>query len=203
MKPITFRTDMVKAILDGRKSQTRRIIKPQPEHDEDSGYVYWKKRQFDIHEYFWSDQFPRYCPYGKTGDILYVKETWCYETDMGGGNNGWYFYKADFEEHEGPTKWKSSRFMPKSAARLFLEITDIRVERLNDISENDAYAEGIDEDELEDAVNTYNYYGNSYLGRNTPCKYVYKNLWEHINGEGSWAQNPFVWVIEFKRVNLF
>jgi hypothetical protein len=192
MKPITFRTDMVKAILDGRKSQTRRIIKPQPEHDEDSGYVYWKKRQFDIHEYFWSDQFPRYCPYGKTGDILYVKETWCYETDMGGSNNGWYFYKADFEEHEGPTKWKSNRFMPKAAARIFLEITDIRVERLVEINEEDAIAEGV--------TNADNYIGladDSKINR-----YAYCELWDSINGEGAFELNQWVWVISFKRVEV-
>ena len=166
-KPILFSTEMVRAILDRRKTQTRRILK----EIKNEG-----------------------CPYGKIGDRLWVREPFC-DADPAyfdkKGNLVQYAYKAD-NYPIGTFKWKPSIFMPKKASRITLEITNIRVERLNDISEQDAIAEGVEE--CDDKYHDDCQYGS--IGN--ICSY--KTLWESINGQGSWGQNPWVWVIEFKRV---
>lgn len=182
MKPILFSTPMVQAILRGEKTQTRRAVKLERFAPSTTlGYLWHfmkKGRWFDVNDII------KYCPYGKVGDILWVRETWLQCRDG-------YVYRADHfgdtllvsengKTFDKSTKWKPSIFMPKDACRIKLEITNIRVERLNEISEQDAIAEGI-----------------------IPTKYdekiMYQILWESINGKGTF-DNRWVWVIEFKRL---
>jgi hypothetical protein len=140
------------------------------------------------------------CPYGKVGDVLWVRETFNeYYFDEG------YGYKADFTDEAikmlKNTKWKSSLFMPKAACRIFLEITDIRVERLRDISEEDAIKEGIEIIHMAEInVPVYkNYLLKEKLLTTNPIKSL-QTLWQSINGKQSLEANPWVWVISFKRI---
>lgn len=184
-KPILFSTPMVQAILEGRKSQTRRIIKKQPH-----GPGYWV---FQLGRWLFPNVCPSLkikCPYGEPGDILWVRETWrpIFKDIRDPGSFelldtvvDYYEYKADKQPHiQELIKWKPSIFMPKEASRISLLIKDIWVEKLNDISRDDVIAEG-----LEVAPNS--------TGRGT-----YAKLWETINGEGSWDMNPWIWVIKFQ-----
>lgn len=204
--PILFSTPMVQAILEGRKTQTRRIIKPQPEHKQ--VHFHWRKLQYDGEHrmWCWNDlimdnivDFPHNedrkalasrSPYGQVGDILWVRETWAdcvlnWEPRVDG-----YDYKADDPDWaSGHVKWRPSIFMPKDACRLFLEITNIRVERLQEISEEDAIAEGAPHDR---------YLGRGVIGGSHREGFIH--LWESINGEQSWQSNPWVWVISFKQI---
>jgi hypothetical protein len=172
-RPIAFTGEMVRAILDGRKSQTRRVAKPQPgDNPRDDGYE--------------STILAR-CPYGRPGDLLWVKETWC-----GGQYGTAYFYKSDWQEHDYGPRWKSQRFMPRKASRILLEVTGVRVERVRDISIEDACDEGI-------------YQKNPTWEDICPPdpREDFEELWDSINGKKpgkSWDDNPWVWVIEFKRV---
>ena len=158
MKPILFSTNMIQAILAGNKTQTRRILKPQPGADTDVSYMpneplNWKGEWF---EYKWeTEEGETICKHPKynVGDVLWVRETFAE------WENGGYAYKADgfierygawerdtpkkFHDVERVEKWKPSIFMPKDACRIFLEVTSVRAERLQDISEDDAIAEGI------------------------------------------------------------
>ena len=194
-RPILFSAPMVRAILDGRKTQTRRIAKVT---DKDckpgmitplAGFV---PRTIANHI--------SYCPYGKTGDRLWVRETFKQY-------NGIISYKADgnwisdfndidnFNPHEN-IKWKRSIHMPRSASRILLEITGVRVERLQDISECDAKAEG---------SYVCDYFGRRLLDQssNQGCyKWGYRSIWESLNGSGSWDLNPWVWVVEFKTLEI-
>jgi hypothetical protein len=185
MKPILFQTEMIRAILEGRKTQTRRIIKPQPEEDikligpemynpalaDKNGFLYPGPEVFGVYTY--DGEFGVKFPYGKVGDVLWVRETWRgIEQETGGFR---YEYKAT-EKINLVDKWKPSIFMPREAARIFLEVTDLRVERVRDISEEDARAEGV----------------SSIMS--------YKGLWCKINGPGSWDSNPWVWITTFKRI---
>jgi len=146
-KPILFSTEMVKAILDGRKTVTRRVIKDQPASTEMCPIQICKDVQAPSGYSFFSDMIgtiPIKAPY-KVGDLLWVKETFCYAKQSGydaRDDGGSFWYKAtDSGQCEGP--YTSSRFMPKIAARLWLEVLDVRPERLQDITEEDAIAEGI------------------------------------------------------------
>lgn len=177
MKPIIFNTEMVQAILEGRKTVTRRKIKLDlglaDMDNNDSSYLYIP---VDTQEgYIHAKELCRYQP----GDTLYVRGTW--------QNNpipsGWpYDYKATPEfnswEHE---KWKPSIHMPKAAARIFLKVTDVRVERVKDITDKEAKKEGV-------RVETNN------SGLMYKAKFV--DLWNEIYGD--WKQNPYVWVVEFE-----
>jgi hypothetical protein len=217
MKPILFSTLMVKAILEGRKTQTRRIIKPQPlvhndvikmpiPVDEYSKLLgeYTKKGYTQIYtKGVLEGMIAPLCKY-EVGDVLWVRETW---TDPTPDQSGYpILYKADFPmtyhgTEADPTqtitlqakdyKWKPSLFMPRDACRLFLKIKNIRVERLQDISEEDSVSEGVKKNdwEFEDGECPETY------------KEGFKFLWESINGEKSWEDNPFVWVIEFEKHN--
>jgi len=193
---------MVHAILDGRKTQTRRIIKKQPVFDIDSGYKYWDNLMFDLHDDVLETMYmPDHCPYGDPGDILWVRETWRPTTFS--MPTGWpYDYRATAKEdgvpEEGP--WKPSIFMPKEACRIKLEITDIGVERLNDISEGDAIKEGVGHGfQMNGGWPDYEHIKNGVctLTQDTAAM-SFASLWEKINGKGSWGKNPWVWVIEFK-----
>jgi len=209
--PIIFSSEMVRAILENRKSQTRRVVKPQPDHKQ---IHYWKKKKLYEGEnrlWWWKDHswdldfemkigLIEYCPYGKVGDRLWVRETWCLVDDTEFGGTEWIDYRATPKhttEHpagwenepqaENALKWKPSIHMPRWASRITLEITDIRVERLQEISFDDIYAEGI---RLEDRE------GESVANRQS----AFLDLWNSIHKkEYRWEDNPFVWVIGFKK----
>jgi len=191
-RPILFTTEMVQAILDGRKTQTRRIFKYQNasfsglmcNYLDEVDNEYYTKCLYDI------------CKYGKVGDILWVRETWCRHKSN-------YLYKAhgiDVDEF----RWKPSIHMPKEACRLRLKIKSIRVERLMDISEQDAIAEGVKQrfggfinyaNPSKIFTETYPFLSRKY----SSAQMSYLSLWEKINGENSFEENPWVWVIEFER----
>lgn len=201
-RPILFNAEMVRAVLDGRKTQTRRIIKPQPttSFSTPDGDVWnWDFKFKDFIGAQGTDikcQFPKtaayHCPYGQPGDHLWVRETFGSQVRRYGGGTGRHtIYKADnaeavdFTDSAGkqyPVKWTPSIHMPRWASRITVEITDIRVERLQDISVDDARAEGCPDHD-----------------KNTPLTW-FSLLWQSINGADSWDNNPWVWVIEFKRL---
>ncbi len=165
---------MVQALLEGRKSQTRRILKPQP---NPMGWCDLKGLHVPL-ERMW-----KYCPSGQVGDRLWVRETWCDTWPFDGHKcEEGPCYKATDEGDCGAAitgqKWKHSIFMPRWASRIALEITDIRVERLDCMSENDAHLEGVDN------------------------LVSFKLLWDKINKKRGyeWEKNCWVWVLEFRRV---
>jgi len=186
-RPILFNTEMVRAVLDGRKTQTRRVITAKKNQTVLrsflSGLLHWEK-------------IMPYCPYGKVGDRLWVRETWATQKGVAG-----VIYKADNPERliDGP--WSPSIFMPRWASRITLEITDVRVERVQDITPEDAKAEGL---------TPYAIYGgrpHSWTVEDQtftdPCK-AFSRLWDSINAQRGygWDANPWVWVIEFKPVEI-
>jgi hypothetical protein len=203
--PILFSTPMVQAILEGRKTQTRRVVKI------DGMLPYTGNKPLITHEcgsiyYFWGHKEVK-CPYGQPGDVLWVRESFKWDVFTGGYSA---LYKADYKTNFGG-KWKPSIHMPKSACRLFLGITNVRVERLHDISEDDAKAEGIQTK----AYGSHPYFcTRDYLSKtnsdgfwpgfcaDTGDQYrsSFQTLWQSINGEQSWNENPWVWVIEFQRI---
>ena len=225
-----FNGEMVRAILDGRKTQTRRPIK-------------WKQTRFteigereDGSKWPWSEDaehtcdFWHPCPFGAVGDRIWVRETWgvvshafsddglmidwvpdrpstaIHEMPFGNGYySGYAIYAADGDftwgdddgYEDGRSCWKPSIHMPRAASRILLEITDVRVERLNAISEEDARAEGIIDG------------GCLNCGEPEPCGCAnpepdatdaFAYLWQSIYGQENWNADPWVWVIEFKRV---
>lgn len=192
-KPILFSTPMVQAILSGHKTQTRRIVK-QNEIDKIANCI------------LSNHHISLICKY-KIGDTLWVRETWQQECvpvsdDFGVGfkATGNYLYKANGSmlppksSSLSFSKWKPSIFMPREACRLFLEVTNIKVEKLQDISEQDAIKEGCIRNNK--PHNGWCFMDGIY-STDTP-EYAYECLWKHINGEQSWNYNPYVWVIDFK-----
>lgn len=200
-RPILFSAPMVRAILDGRKTQTRRIVKPPPSGEwcplvgdfhetveDSSGDVYPGPLVFGAYD----DCESARCPYGRPGDRLWVRETWFSSTPKTPSRVR---YAADdlIRLEDGlfaravckPPKWRPSIHMPRWASRITLEIVAVRVERLRGISDTDAIREGIPD--------YPDFTGDSPV-------HDYSALWESINGKGSWDLNPWVWVIEFKRV---
>ena len=205
--PILFSTDMVRAILDGRKTVTRRVIKPQPEPEQIykiGSCIAGDKRNigkfgFGTNEYGGRILFVK--PPCKHGDILYVRESWKI------AKNG-YFYKVDWEKDgiADVTKWEPSIHMPKEAARIWLKVTDVRVERLQDITAEQAEQEGSGNLFLEDvAFGREDKYPqiveNGYEG----CiKKQFAYLWDSTVKKSDpalygWDANPWVWVINFER----
>ena len=179
--PILFYAPMVRALLAGTKTQTRRIIKPQhlAFFNQDAAAML-------------SDWNERPLPYGQPGDRLWVRETFA---RIDGQTRPWIEtdYKATYTHGDrlGDTlgikkRWTPSIHMPRHASRITLEVTGVRVERLQDISEADAIAEGV--------RNSLHLPGGRFAREN------FAHLWWTINGDGSWESNPWVWVIEFKRV---
>ncbi|WP_226869121.1 ASCH domain-containing protein [Enterobacter hormaechei] len=179
-----FNGEMVRAILDGRKTQTRRIIKPQP--------VMYEPGQ-SIHVSDMINDALR-CPFGQVGNRIWVRETWA---EAGAGAPDLKLYRADYPEHV-PThyenvppadeiRWTPSIHMPRWASRLTLEITGVRVERLRDLSEVDAKSEGITPPS-----------GGVIPG--WEYRINFRDLWMSIYGADNWETNPWVWVIEFKVV---
>lgn len=169
-RPILFSAPMVRAILGGTKTQTRRPVK-------NLGFVTGIGHLLNGSDN--RSEWPDFCPHGKTGDRLWVRETWHPDSSKIDGSPA---YKADVDYDTSDCKWKPSIYMPRKASRIDLEITGIRVERLHDISEEDCRAEGII---ITDALTLWR---------------AYQSLWESINGKSSWGLNPWVWVIEFRRI---
>ena len=218
-RPIIFNGEMVRAILDGRKTQTRRIMKPQPKPTPDDYYGKkghrWpsKKHQSMLHVEGelqngygnWNGLASDACPFGAVGDRLWVRETWMPDAPRDGtwgdvefyGCNGsplsmipkrfrkpeHCIHRASWDGSE-MVGWTPSIHMPRWASRIILEITDVRVERLQDISEQDAIAEG--------CVSSIHMQGGRFADEN------FAWLWQSIYGDESWSSNPWVWVIEFK-----
>lgn len=181
-KPILFSTEMVKAILEGRKTQTRRIVKSSRKNTNgdivfckyDNGWVPFESDDGDTTQLNDGTERQIFCPY-QIGQTLWVRETWSYDRVK-------FIYKAS---HDVKIQWKPSIFMPKAAARIFLEVINIRIERLQEITNGDIVKEG--------------YAGDMPLVNGIPW---FIKLWNSINekcGYG-WDKNPYVWVIEFKKL---
>ncbi|HIE5059734.1 TPA: hypothetical protein ACXNFZ_000770 [Serratia marcescens] len=231
-RPVIFNGEMVRAIIDGRKTQTRRIVKVQPEPSKTRAGDFWfssKKLESMVHV---SDFMPgnspiadchlffqeHCCPFGQVGDRLWVRETFAGHyldddqiQDIKDDRNkaeDLCEYRADYsDDADCVDGWTPSIHMPRWASRITLEITAVRVERLNDISVDDAKAEGVRALEnnfgngpaycdyllpnLDDTAEWYNRASDSF-----------KSLWKSIYGEESWRANPWVWVIEFRRVEV-
>lgn len=202
-RPILFSTPMVQAINGGRKNQTRREVKPMSAAFDvamnKDGSGKWP-RNLDEDERWISDMK---CPYGKVGDVLWVRETWIEAPEQCTWKN--YSYKADYNSHLAELgKWKPSIHMPKSACRIFLQITNIRLERLQDINEDDAIMEGVLKDiELPMPNFKKELFYRDYTKETSGCsdaKSSFMTLWKSINGKESWDSNPWVWVIEFEKI---
>jgi hypothetical protein len=221
-RPILFSAPMIQALLAGTKTQTRRAVKPQPVHafafigrDDrptgEFGLCLTHDRVVDKHVR---------CPYGQPGDRLYVKEKHAFLDVMksalsrfplvggGFGPDIWNLcveycdgtendaFSVEGEKprqtrERGEDRWRQSIHMPRWASRILLEITAVRVERLQDISEADALAEG---------VNVHPDHQGKPRGSIYSPVQAYRDLWESINGPDVWAVNPWVWVVEFRRV---
>lgn len=224
-RPILFSGPMVRAILEERKTQTRRTMKPQPPTGEwDVGALTAETiypTKVDRHgedqpgpECFGatceSGEWCLPCPYGAPGDLLWVRETWaaldrCIRQRDSAAVN----YRAS--DTIGPhLKWRPSIFMPRWASRLTLRITDIRVERLQEITGDDAFAEGIQIPCSGPGMPLLRITGRVSPDRFSSedpriwkvkdwARFEYAELWEQINGKGSWDANPWVWVITFER----
>ena len=147
------------------------------------------------------------CPFGAVGDRIWVRETWA---EAGASAPDLKLYRANYPEHvpsiyenvppAEEIRWTPSIHMPRTASRILLEITDVRVERLNAISEEDAEAEGIDMEALYDSQDCYDCIADHNMTGRPTVTGAFKYLWESIYGEEGWKSNPWVWVIEFKRV---
>ncbi len=238
-RPILFNTEMVQAILAGRKTQTRRALRYQPRRSDilpnlcfprtkseaenlyPCGYIYPNAR----------DEILDMCPFGKVGDCLWVRETWSVishtfsddglmvdwtpdrpavavkEMPFGNGYySGHAIYRADggmeWSDDDGchteQSFWKPSIHMPRKACRIILEITGVRVERLRDISESDAVAEGLNKPIY--APNESGQLtppaGETLLSAFPTAKHWFSTVWD--GAYGNWAENPWVWVIEFR-----
>lgn len=205
-RPILFSAPMVRAILEGRKTQTRRVVKYFEPVDDFSEHIYpgefvpWRcgEPQHSIH-----------CPYGVPGERLWVRETFSYSTawpkvaKWGSVNvfsDPALWYWADGNPPSGDwSKAKPSIHMPRWASRITLQIIDVRAERLRSISNADAEAEG--PPKLTTKLSVYPGTGAAKVERELDAVSCFAHLWDDINGEGSWNSNPWVWIIEFARVS--
>lgn len=209
IKPILFNTEMVRAILDGQKTCTRRIVKGAIPDDAMWGYTMFTPKGCISCRGVYADEYGEKffrLPY-QQGDILYVRETWYYESHMedrtegepnlpSGRYSNRYVYKADCPTYPvnigvGEHGWRPSIHMPKEAARIWLKVTDVRVERLQDIDGKGCVKEGIEEELLKDV-------GEEFV------KGMYHDLWDSTIKKSDidrygWDANPWVWVIEFER----
>lgn len=224
-RPIIFSAPMVRAILDGRKTQTRRIVKQQPEVTSATDAA-WRDASSDL----WRNarQYARDCsPFGNPGDVLWVRETWA---DTNGENGPMISYRAggdrflvdesypvdyslypncqfsmwcgDLRRGSEGHAWRSPIHMPKWASRIRLKVKSVRVERLQDITEEDAVAEGIERPETLKASDVDVWEGAEkrlFDALNQPVD-QFRRLWESIHGPGSWDANPWVWVYEWEPI---
>lgn len=216
---IPFTGEQVRATLDGRMTQTRRIVHPRFEiglwdlprgkEDVDAGYPFVEDQYGD------SISVAKLCPYGRPGDRLYVRETTCIAPKFFAtpddsclpdldGDLRYVSYRADGHDEEAMRdyglKWTPSIFMPRWASRILLEITDIWVERVTEISIEDIHAEGVACSDCWTGGTPYKDFPHEdHCG----CASKFYNLWQSINGNKpgcSWEDRPFVWVISFKRI---
>jgi hypothetical protein len=186
-RPILFSKPMILALLAGTKSQTRRVANPQPEIVDRNGRWYRMPsggQALNCYE----------CPYGAPGDGLWVREA---HAIVGTVDPGWILYRAsgyesecrrhgfDAPPPESTISWRPSIHMPRWASRIALVITSVHIERLQSISAADAIAEGIERPESADEISAPD---------------AFRELWQSINGADSWAANPWVWAVSFKRV---
>lgn len=191
--PIIFSAPMVRAILEGKKTQTRRIINPFGDEFVQE-LLDGKNNVFTL-----SNVNKRLkCPYGKLNDRLWVRETWQTLEELNGirprdiPNDSDIQYPATYDG--GCSKKRPSLYMPRWASRITLEITGIRCERLQDVSDNDAVAEGISYSE---AFGGWHTESGRFFNMSSP-KESYAMLWDSINEKNDWHSNPFVWVIDFR-----
>ncbi len=196
MRPILFKTPMVLAIEDGSKTQTRRVIKI------DKSYIWENVKTSLVDNHFivgsgMQDFEQVKCPYGEVGDILWVREKWL-DASIGKKDGRTIIYFASesgqLYDQQG-AKWKPSIFMPKSACRIFLKITDIRSERLQEISVEDAKSEGLYEVGYKGVSFAYAKGEGSYASATG----AFMALWISINGKDSWKKNPWLWVLDFEK----
>lgn len=232
-RPILFSAPMVRAILNDSKTQTRRVMKKQPKPGTDRVSLLERairsmKEAPVLRAWFQEEgvntSTELTCPYGKPGDRLWVRETWMPDAPRDGSWADVQFYgcknsplewipkrfqkpkhclhRATWDGHE-LVGWKPSIHMPRWASRILLEVVSVRVERLQDISEGDANAEGV---ELERcclvSTDPCGKHLDGCCGQPKTLEPVqaYRELWNSINGAGAWDTNPWVWVVEFKRV---
>lgn len=224
--PILFSTAMVQAILEGRKTETRRQVKPQPQpiatevvaSDQWKGKDFVARFPYDREPVVYEVTNLYKCPYGQPGDVLWVRESFRY-TNTPNPEVLNYQYKDGAKGAEIPEdecykisdydRLRPSIHMPKAAARIWLEVVEVKVERLQDITEDGAKAEGVKSDpHIEELVAKGENIAGSYYFY--PCKDYrdgdwgfsaktsFYSLWQSINGLESWTANPWVWVIKFK-----
>lgn len=193
-RPILFSAPMVRTVLAGTKTQTRRVVKPQPASSMPPGWT-WKRLGV---EGWYAVNGPHrsecigQCPYGAPGDRLWVREAWRAmsehnlrkPSELPQGTP--IVHEASRHPDTGFGKLRPGMFMPRAASRLTLEVTGVRVERLQAISERDC--------EIELGVAPFSLGDEAYPR--------FRNLWERINGETSWITDPWVWVVEFRRVPI-
>lgn len=223
-RPILFNGAMVRAILAGTKTQTRRVVKTQPEAMSDD-----VQRVKGDDGFWWpataarsmvqTREMPSFCPYGAPGDRLWVRETWCSAYARGCWGT---VYGADEAFVQGPQahpkgphfngdwkgpgpqvyRWKPSIHMPRWASRISLEVTEVRVQRLQDISEDDAQAEGVRPFfEVYDGIGRDQCITSGERAEDAPYRASYACLWDEINGDRAlWSANPWVWAVSFRRV---
>ena len=187
--PILFSAPMVRALLAGTKTQTRRIFKPdRMTWDANGRYTTYAMRGGELSTTgsgpFKPSSWLHYCPYGQPGDRLWVRESFARVPTACGSED--IVFAADYQDgsdRAAGVRYTPSIHMPRAVSRITLEITGVRVERLQDISEADAIAEGV------------------YTDPACPAYDAYAQLWDEINGLGSWEANPWVWVVGFHRIN--
>jgi hypothetical protein len=211
-KPILFSGEMVRAILEGRKSQTRRVVKVRGVSDDVAMWLHYMARAVDME-----------CPYGKPGDRLWVRETWRTE-ELESGLDGVRYAADDFflpientmaaSEAWGDAHfnkhgksygmaWRPSIYMPRWASRIMLEVVKVRVERVQEITRDDAKAEGVSKIWAWNAERNAKHPEHFRRGVFNPYVANYSVLWDEINAKRGfgWDVNPWVWVVEFKQVN--
>lgn len=221
-RPIIFNSDMVRAVLDGRKTQTRRVMRVQPESNQYGLlHITDSTKRSDIGKYHWAESNATgphtrsalfSCPFGTVGNRLWVREA--YRVHSRATDVATLVYKASEQQswtqqtHRVPIekcnkpavvdKWTPSIHMPRWASRIALEITGVRVDRMYDISEADARAEGVEQ--LRGGF--WRHYQPGWTQHQLSARGSFVTLWKSIYGEDSWQANPWVWVIEFKRVEV-
>lgn len=203
--PILFSTSMVQSILNGSKTQTRRELKDNKIQDKDNTIVFSSKLDDGTFAFarMWRGHYAETYhtkPKCEVGDIFWVRETWQYHYHCVQGEES-FVYKSDNPQKSLmlEEKWKPSIFMPKQACRIFLKVTNVRVERLQDISEEDSKAEGIKKAWISNIPNQSKYVNYINNGKGSlNAKKSFESLWHSINGEDSWNKNPFVWVYDFE-----
>lgn len=193
-----FNAEMVRALLDGRKTQTRRIVKLSHERGMQNPVVRGKNGEIS---FVGCRLAAMLCPFGQPGDRIWVRETWA---EAGGNAPELQLYRANYPDHVPShyenlksveeIRWRPSIHMPRWASRITLEITDVRVERLKDISQRDAIAEGGPPDHP-----SFSKISREMGFSDWPRSWFAQTWWE-IYGREAWNTNPWVWVIEFRRV---